>query len=61
VTFGSLFSGIGGLDLALEEFGHEALWQADVDPCARAVLAAHWPGVKCFHDVKEIGHEAPPR
>lgn len=61
MTFGSLFTGIGGLDLALEAFGHTPVWQAEKDPHARAVLAQHWPNVRCFEDVKEIGDEAPPR
>jgi len=55
-----LFSGIGGLDLALEAFGHTPRWQAEIDPYARAVLARHWPGIHCFKDVREIDHEAPP-
>lgn len=41
---GSLFTGIGGLDLAVEDvFGGPTLWQIDNDPTARAVLAHHWP------------------
>ena len=58
MTFGSLFSGIGGLDLALEAFGHEVAWQAEIDPHARAVLAHHWPGVHCYKDVREIDGSA---
>jgi DNA (cytosine-5)-methyltransferase 1 len=60
VTFGSLFTGIGGLDLALEAFGHAPLWQAEMDPYCRRVLEKNWPGVHCYRDVKEIDHEAPP-
>ena len=58
---GSLFSGIGGLELGLEMCGlGPVVWQAECDPYARAVLAKHWPTVKRFDDVKEIDHEAPP-
>lgn len=60
MTYGSLFSGIGGLDLALEAFGHTPVWQAESDPYARAVLAKHWPEVRRYNDVREIDHEAPP-
>jgi len=60
VRYGSLFSGIGGLDLALEAFGHTPAWQAESDPYARAVLARHWPGVHCYEDVRQIDAEAPP-
>lgn len=55
VKFGSLFTGIGGLDLALESFGHECLWQVEIDPYARGVLEHHWPGVERFTDVRTVG------
>ncbi len=58
MIFGSLFSGIGGLDLALEAFGHTPVWQAEIDPFARDVLAKHWPKVRCYADVKEIDGRA---
>lgn len=55
MTIGSLFSGIGGLELGLESLGlGPVIWQCDSDPCARAVLEHHWPGVKRYDDVKEI-------
>ena len=60
MTVGSLFTGIGGLDLALEHFGHRVIWQAESDGHARAVLAKHWPGVRCFEDVREIDATSPP-
>lgn len=58
MTYGSLFSGIGGLDLALEAFGHVPVWQAECDPYARKVLAKHWPTVRRYNDVKEIDDAA---
>jgi DNA (cytosine-5)-methyltransferase 1 len=30
------------------------IWQCDSDPYARAVLEAHWPGVKRYDDVRSI-------
>jgi DNA (cytosine-5)-methyltransferase 1 len=51
MTFGSLFSGIGGFDLGLERAGMECLWQVEVDPYAQAVLAKHWPGTTRWGDV----------
>lgn len=61
VTIGSLFSGIGGLELGLEMCGlGPVLWQCDADPQARAVLAHHWPEVKRYDDVRDIDASAAP-
>lgn len=55
MTIGSLFSGIGGLELGLEMCGMGPVkWQCDSDPAARAVLAKHWPNVRRYEDVRAI-------
>ena len=51
---GSLFSGIGGLDLGLERAGMKVVWQVENDPYCNKVLAKHWPGVPRYGDIKEI-------
>lgn len=51
---GSLFSGIGGLDLGLERAGMTVAWQAEVDPYCREVLTKHWPHVPNLGDVETI-------
>lgn len=55
VRVGSLFSGVGGFDLAFERAGFEIAWQCEIDPYARAVLKRHWPDVRLFEDVRELG------
>lgn len=60
MKIGSLFSGIGGLERGVEMAvpGVNIVWQAEMDPNARAVLASHWPAVRCYNDVKEIDETA---
>ncbi len=55
---GSLFSGIGGLDLGLHRAGHEHAFFCEADPWRREVLAARWPGVPVFGDVRTLGEPA---
>jgi DNA (cytosine-5)-methyltransferase 1 len=55
ITFGSLFAGIGGMDLGLERAGMECKWQVEIDDYASRVLAKHWPTVHREKDVRQCG------
>lgn len=56
LTIGSLFSGIGGLELGLERAGlGPVLWQCEIDPFCRRVLSRHWPNVERLEDVHSAG------
>ena len=54
LTVGSLFSGIGGLDLGLERAGMKVIWQSEIDPFACKVLKKHWPEVINHGNIKNI-------
>lgn len=55
MKFGSLFSGIGGMDLGLERAGMVCKWQVEIDEHATKVLTKHWPNVPRFRDVRDVG------
>lgn len=56
---GSLFSGYGGLDLAVEDvFGGETVWFSEFSPAPARVFAHHWPGVPNLGDITTIDWNA---
>lgn len=57
MTVGSLFSGIGGLDLGLQRAGMTIRWQVEIDPFCQRVLAKHWPNMPRYGDVRELTGE----
>ena len=52
---GSLFSGYGGLDLAIADvFGAETAWVSDVDPGPNVILAKRYPHAPNLGDITRI-------
>lgn len=55
VRYGSLFAGIGGIDLGFDRCGMLPSFQVERDPWCRMILAKHWPDVSRFDDVRSVG------
>ena len=53
-TVGSLFSGIGGIDLAFQWAGFEIAFQVEIDDFCHAVLRKNFPTVPKFKDICHV-------
>ncbi|MDO5035934.1 MAG: DNA cytosine methyltransferase [Porphyromonas sp.] len=53
MTHASLFSGIGGFDLAAEQVGWTNLFHCEWDPFCRRVLNYHFPNSISYEDIRE--------
>ncbi len=59
MTFGSLFSGIGGIDIGLERVGFQPLWQCEINKFCRDLLTKRWPDLKLYGDIEDIDEKTP--
>lgn len=53
MTHGSLFSGIGGFDLAAEWMGWENVFHCEISEFPRKILKHHFPNSICYEDIKK--------
>jgi DNA (cytosine-5)-methyltransferase 1 len=55
MKIGSLFSGYGGLDLAVTKLtGAEVAWHCEWEDAPSQILEAHFPGVPNYRDVSKV-------
>ena len=54
MTHGSLFSGIGGFDIAAEWAGWQNLFNCEWEEFPRKVLKHHFPNAKQYEDIREF-------
>lgn len=50
----SFFSGIGGIDLGLEQAGMKVVYQCEILSFGQKILKKHWPGVTLDSDITEV-------
>ena len=61
LTYGSLFAGVGGFDMGMEQAGYEPVFQVEWDKNCQKILHHHGPTVPKWGDVCDVnGADLPP-
>jgi len=58
LTHLSLFTGIGGIDLAAEQAGFQTVGQCEIDSYAVKILEKYWPWVPRWRDIRDVTAES---
>ena len=53
MNHGSLFSGIGGFDLAADQMGWENKFHCEINPFGQKILKHYWPNATTYDDIKK--------
>lgn len=56
MKYGSLFTGVGGMDLGFDYY-FDCAWQVEWNKECQAILRRHWPTVPKFGDIREVSGE----
>ena len=60
MNVGSLFSGIGGIELGFEREGFKTLWFVENNEYCQKVLRKHWANVPIYGDIKTVAFRSLP-
>lgn len=58
---GSLFSGIGGIEIGFEKAGFKTKWFIEQDEYCRRIINKAWPGKKIYEDVTTVNFKQVPK
>jgi DNA (cytosine-5)-methyltransferase 1 len=58
---GSLFSGIGGIEIGFDAEGFDTVWFVENDRYAQAVLRKHWPHATVYGDITQLDFRVLPK
>ena len=61
MNVGSLFSGIGGIELGFEREGFKTEWFVENTPYCKAILAKRFPNAKIYDDITQLDFASLPK
>lgn len=61
LNVGSLFSGIGGIELGFKREGFKTKWFVEYEPYCQEVLKEHFPEAEIYGDITKLDFSKIPR